>query len=211
MDYSKIKREAREILKGNLWNILKPMLVLFAIYFVIGFSAGFGSANVAMGDASQQSTGMNLVTSILEFLAMPIGFGVLVYEVKLVRKKPYELKEIFAHYSKFWPIFCLSFLVGLFTFLWSLLLLIPGIIAAISYSQAMLLMVDGENDPMECIKQSKAMMYGYKWDYFVFHLSFILWYLLGLVTFGLAFIYVGPYVQVAEILYYEELRKVHKK
>ena len=209
MNWKKIKTEAKDILKDNLWNILKPMLILSAIYFLIGFSMGFN--NVNFSDLNADNPGIDILTSILELLTLPLAFGILVYELKLVRKKPYELKEIFAHYGKFWPIFCASFLIGLFTTLWTLLFIIPGIIASISYSQSMLILADGEEDPMECIKKSKAMMNGYKWDYFAFHLSFIPWYLLGIITLGLAFIYVGPYVQVSEILYYEELRKVNKK
>lgn len=215
MDRKKIKAEAKKMLKGNLWEILKPMLVVAAIYFVVGLITGVssyssmtGGFNVSM-EVSNGNSGLNLLASILEIAALPISFGVLVYEVKFVRKQEYNLKDIFRYYSKFWPIFCLSFLVGLFSTLWALLLFIPGIIAAISYSQSFLIMIDGEEDPMDCIKKSKAMMKGYKWDYFVFQLSFILWHLLGMITFGLAYIYVGPFIQVADILYYEKLKEVH--
>lgn len=211
MNRAKIKEEAREILKGNIWNILKPMLVVALIYSVIAGVVISGSLNSInnMDPASISNSPMDLLGSILEILMIPISYGVLVYEVKLVRKQPYELKEIFSHYGKFWPIFCLSFLVGLFSALWSLLLIIPGIIAALSYSMSMMLMVDGDEDAMSCIRRSKAMMNGYKWDYFVFQLSFILWYLLGTITFGLAYIYVIPYVQVADILYYEKLKEIN--
>lgn len=187
------------------------MVVLAVLYAVIAgvvISGSFNTINT-MDPASFSGSPMDLVGSILEALMLPIAYGVLVYEVKLVRKQPYELKEIFSHYSKFWPIFCLSFLVGLFSALWSLLLIIPGIIAALSYSMSMMLMIDGDEDPMSCIRRSKAMMNGYKWDYFVFQFSFILWYLLGAITFGLAYIYVVPYVQVAEILYYEKLKEIN--
>ena len=99
--------------------------------------------------------------------------------------------------------------MGLFIGVWSLLFLIAGIIAAISYTMSMLIMVDGEEDAMECLRKSKAMMKGYKWDFVVFHLSFILWHLLGMVTLGIAYIYVWPYIMVSEVLYYEELKKVN--
>ena len=209
MNRAKIKKEAREILKGNVWNAFKPMLVLAAIYAVIGIISGVNAGLNYEALESAQNPTLNLLVSALEILILPISFGVLVYEVKLTRKQEYSLKEIFSYYKKFWPIFCVTFLVGLFTTLWTLLFIIPGIIAALSYSMYLLLLVDGEDNAMDCIKKSKAMMKGYKWDYFVFQLSFILWHLLGAITFGLAYIYVGPYIQIAEILYYDELKKVN--
>ena len=62
---------------------------------------------------------------------------------------------------------------------------------------------------MDVIRLSKKMTYGHKWNMFVFNLSFILWYLLCIITFGLASIYVVPYVSAANALYYEELKKLN--
>ena len=204
MNRGKIKKQAREMIKGHIWDLVKPILIIAGISMVISLLSGDYNT-----DPEQVNAGASLLGSILSIAIIPIEFGLLVYYVKFVRKQDYDIKELFAHYKKFWPIFCLSFLIGLFTCLWSLLLVIPGIIAALSYSQGMLIMIDGEEDAMACIKKSKAMMNGYKWDYFVFNLSFILWYLLIIVTFGIAAFYVGPYVEVADILYYEELKKVN--
>lgn len=216
MNRAKIKKEAREMLKGNLWEILKPILIVALITFVVGMINGgtdgreFELVNGTLKvTQSNPSLGASLFSLVVSLAMLPIEFGLLVYIVKFVRKEPYDLKLLFSQFSKFWPIFALNFLIGLFAFLWSLLFIIPGIIAAISYSMAMLIMVDGEENAMECIRKSKAMMKGYKWDYVVFQLSFILWHLLGIITVGLAYIYVGPYLSVAEVLYYEELKKVN--
>ncbi len=217
MNRVKIKKEAREMIKGNLWNLLKPVLIIALISGVISAITGGSTTgiNVDMSNETlsiteiQSNYGMVLFSLVVGLAMLPIEFGLLVYIVKFVRKEPYDLKILFTQFSKFWPIFALDFLVGLFSFLWSLLFIIPGIIAAISYSMAMLIMVDGESDAMECIRRSKAMMKGYKWDYVIFQLSFILWHLLGIVTLGLGYIYVGPYMMVSEVLYYEELKKVN--
>ncbi len=204
MDRVKIKKQAREMLKGHLWDVLKPLLIVAVITAVVtGIGGGY---NI---DPETGQSSMSLLGTILTIAIIPLEFGVLVYCVKFVRKQEYSLNDLFNQYKRFWPIFCLTFLVGLFTTLWTLLLIIPGIIAALSYSMSTLIMVDGEEDAMACIRKSKAMMNGYKWDYFVFNLSFILWYLLIGITFGIAAFYVGPYVQVADILYYEELKKVN--
>jgi uncharacterized membrane protein len=59
---------------------------------------------------------------------------------------------------------------------------------------------------MQCIRESKEMMVGHKWEFFVLELSFILWQLLGLVTCGLAFIYVYPYMKVTFANYYNAVK-----
>ena len=96
-------------------------------------------------------------------------------------------------------------LVGIFTFLWSLLFIIPGIVATYAYTWAVVLVIDKDMEPKEAIKESKFMMNGYKWDYFVFELSFFGWILLSIFTFGILFIWLVPYITVANMLYYEAL------
>ena len=67
--------------------------------------------------------------------------------------------------------------------------------------------VDGEHtEPMEVINESKRMTSGYKWDLFVFGLSFIGWILLSFLF--IPVIYVVPYVTVANAMYYNELKKI---
>lgn len=96
-----------------------------------------------------------------------------------------------------------------------MLLIIPGIIAMFAYSMWTYIFADKsiskENmQAMDIINLSKKMTKGHKWDMFVFNLSFILWHLLCIITFGLACIYVVPYVSAANALYYEELKKLNE-
>jgi uncharacterized membrane protein len=149
-----------------------------------------------------------MISFIVSAALYPMELGCMSYILNFVRDKNPDLKIIFSYYNKFFYIFALYFLISLFTTLWALLLIIPGIIAALSYSMGQYIMLDGEEDPMECIRKSKEMMNGYKWDYFKFILSFIGWYLLLIPTLGLAVIYVGPYVMISQTLYYEELKKI---
>lgn len=202
MNRAKIKEQARGLIKDNLWYLLKPLVIIGLISFVAS-----GILTILFGS---ESTVTNLATSLIELAILPITFGYQVYVLKFVRKEKMEINDIFKYYDKFVPIFLLYFLVGLFTTLWTFLLIVPGIIAAISYQQSTLIMIDGEEDAMQCIKKSKAMMNGYKADYFMFMLSFIGWYLLVGITLGIAAIYVIPYVEVAECLYYEELKKIQQ-
>ena len=201
MNRAKIKNDAKKIIEGNLWTILKPMLIVMIV---------LGLVNVISEKALQDTFAGTMCSTLLSLAVMPLSYGLDVFILKYVRKEQVEYDEIFKYYSKFVPIFLLGLLMSIFIGLWSLLFVIPGIIAAISYSQAMFIMIDGEEEPSACIKKSKEMMYGYKWDYFVFMLSFFGWYLLCALTLGIALVYVGPYVSVSEALYYEELKKITK-
>jgi uncharacterized membrane protein len=60
----------------------------------------------------------------------------------------------------------------------------------------------------EAIDESKKIMDGHKWEYFVLSLSFILWYLLGSVTFGIAYIYIIPYISTTITNFYHEIKNV---
>ena len=100
---------------------------------------------------------------------------------------------------------CIMMLI--FELLWSALLLIPGIIAGFRYSQALFILADNpDKGIMQCIRESKEMMKGHKFEYFVLNLSFILWDLLVIVTFGLAAIYVKPYIIVTLANYYNAIK-----
>ncbi|MDD4316555.1 MAG: DUF975 family protein, partial [Clostridia bacterium] len=90
--------------------------------------------------------------------------------------------------------------------LWMLLFIIPGIIKAIAYSQVTYIKAENPDmDIMECLKESQRLMDGHKMEYFVMQLSFIGWFLLICITFGLAAIYVLPYHATTMALYYRAL------
>ena len=100
------------------------------------------------------------------------------------------------------------FLRNLFISLWSLLLVVPGIIK--SYQYAMVPYILSENPQMnwrEALDLSKKMMDGQKWNLFVLQLSFIGWLLLGILLCGVGIYFVLPYMNAAEAEFYAELRK----
>jgi hypothetical protein len=107
-----------------------------------------------------------------------------------------------------WPIrtAALGFLRALLVFLWSLLLLVPGVIASYSYRMAFLLLADHPDwSPWRAIQESKRMMRGHRWRLACLDASFIGWFLLVAVTFGLAGLFVTPYFATANAAFYEDL------
>lgn len=99
-------------------------------------------------------------------------------------------------------------LMSLFIFLWSLLLVIPGIYKAYEYRMIPYLLAEDSNLSFsEAKRLSSAMMYGEKWDAFVLDLSFILWHALSSITWGLAGIFwVNPYIQYTNAELYKAVR-----
>jgi uncharacterized membrane protein len=95
---------------------------------------------------------------------------------------------------------------GLFTFLWALLLIIPGIIKAYAYSMSMYIAIkEPRVQGIEAITRSKTMMDGHKMDLFLLDLSYIGWYLLSLLTFGILLLWVVPRHQTARTLVFNEI------
>ena len=99
------------------------------------------------------------------------------------------------------------FLMGLFIFFWSLLLVIPGIIKAFSYAMTPFILEDypdmGCNDAIDL---SRKMMKGHKLDLFILGLSFIGWFLLSILTLGIGFLWLMPYMASANAAFYEEVK-----
>jgi uncharacterized membrane protein len=94
----------------------------------------------------------------------------------------------------------------IFIILWSLLLIVPGIIAAIKYSMGYYLMVENPDmEPMEAIRKSSELMDGHKMEFFSFVLSFIGWFIVSVITFGLGFLMLIPYYQMSKLNFYRKI------
>jgi uncharacterized membrane protein len=105
-----------------------------------------------------------------------------------------------------------NILVGIFTFLWSLLFIIPGIIKYYAYSMTPFIIADEPDiDFMAAIKKSQELMRGHKFRLFKLQLSFIGWFLLGALAFGIGLFFVYPYYQLAHANFYLDIRPKKQK
>ena len=103
----------------------------------------------------------------------------------------------------------LGILYNIFIALWTLLFIIPGIVKACSYSMAFYIKNDNPGmSATEALTESRRMMNGYKMKYFVLHLSFIGWYILGLLCMGLGVLWVSAYEAASDAVFYEELKRI---
>ncbi|MDY0294517.1 MAG: DUF975 family protein [Acholeplasmataceae bacterium] len=143
-------------------------------------------------------------------IAGPLLVGQAIYLIDMVETNS-DGKKIELVIEGFKKSFVNSFLamllVGVFTFLWSLLFIIPGIIKYYAYAMTPFIIAeDPEIDAMAAIAKSQEMMRGHKMELFILQFSFIGWYLLAALTFGVGFIFLLPYVKTAEANFYVELR-----
>ena len=132
--------------------------------------------------------------------------------LKRMRGEEVFVENIFDGFKRFLPSLLLMFFYTLFIVLWSLLLIIPGIIKSLGYSMAFFIMNDNpEIKPLEAIKRSQIMMRGYKGKLFMLCLSFIGWGLLGLLTLGIGYLWLTPYIGLSISNFYENLKQNQEK
>lgn len=203
MNRVEIKEKAKKIVKENLGGFWKGYIIILAISFLISFAIEL--------IFPKDSTLYSCFTIVASLFTMTLNVGLYSYILKMVRGESYDKDDIFKFIGNIFPIIVISLLVTIFCILWSILFIIPGIIASLSYSMVYLIYVDDSSmSPMDYLYKSKEMMNGYKWNYFVFGLSFLGWILFSIVTLGIGLIWVIPYVTVAEVVYYDELKKIKK-
>lgn len=194
MNRTELKSAARSQIKGKIG-------ILFLISLIIG-----------------------VISAVAELLLSLIPFGGIIGAVvvtpafalsivrvylNLVKGGAPEVNDVFSGFDDFWSAFKVQFFTGLFTFLWSLLFVIPGIVKSYSYSMSMYILADNPGKPaLECIRESQNITNGFKMDLFVLHLSFIGWVLLSVITCGIAYIWVGPYMSAAYANAYNSLKPV---
>lgn len=154
----------------------------------------------------------NLVTTIT---TTGILFGFYVCFLDNARQKPLSTAKLFTAFRNmnyFLKVIATEFLQYIFIFLWSLLLIVPGIIKMYSYSMTELILADHpEYSPLQAITASKEMMYGHRMQLFYLQIAFSLWFLLTLVTFGIACLWVSPYYLTAKSKLYLEIKAAQEK
>ena len=158
------------------------------------------------GEAVMNDIGLwgSLILLAVSIMSSVIAVGYQWYCLCISRGEQAGIGHIFDGFGIFFKVVWLEIVIGFFVFLWSLLLVFPGIIAAFRYSQAFYILLDDpDKGALQCLRESKAMTRGYKWKLFVLDLSFIGWNLLTIVPF--VSIFVSPYYGVTRAMYYNSL------
>ena len=202
-----IKAEAKSFIGQNArwW---KMTLATIAIYLISGgFSIYVNIATVINRDDPPTTVGYS--SSIITLLLIPFTIAASGYYLNHIRGFNPEWKSLYKEgIDNYGSYLVTGVLVNVFTFLWSLLFVVPGIIKSLAYSQANYVIHDNPRlKGKEAIEISKRMTNGFKGDLFSMYLSFIGWYILVGLTGGIRSIYVTPYVETTAAMYYENLKR----
>ena len=203
MDHRLIRSNARYMLKGKLLNMWLPFIIveLISIPFVL----------IIYYITEKGSTLELILSTITSLLLMPLSVGVYEYYLDVVRGKDASIKSLFGYFSRFGTILIAMITIAILACFGFMALFIPYIIIILMYSQIFYVIVDKpEYGPFKCLKESRELMKGYKFDYLLFNIKFIGWILLTILTCGLAGIYVIPYMTLAQTKYYDNLVELKK-
>ena len=124
--------------------------------------------------------------------------------------KDAKIEQLFEGFRNFGTSILAYVLMVLFIILWTILLIIPGIIAAISYSMTFFIIAEDETiGAYDALKKSKEMMNGHKWKFFCLGFSFFGWFLLSIFTLGIGLLWLAPYVNVSYVKFYDDIKEVN--
>lgn len=185
-DSQALKRKAEIALKGR-WR--DPVLVGLFYGLVMG-----------LGDRGE---GRGLIQLIL---GGPATLGYIHYHLLFIREGSPRLEDALEGFRRFREAFILFLVRSLYIFLWSLLLIVPGVIAAFRYAMAFFILEDHPDmRAMDALEASKDLMEGNKSRLLDLLLSFFGWFLVGIFTLGIGFLWIGPYFRISLAYFYEAI------
>ena len=224
---AELKKEARNVLKSCYWsallvtviasvtdNVDKVTSVIFEDMPVI---RGKTLAMAALADLNfvelMAIIGVMMLTAfagslITVFVAGPISVGEKRYFLEGTQYR-FDINNILHGFTcgKYLNVVFTNLLVNIFTALWTLLFIIPGIIKGYAYAMTPYILAENPNiKPMQAINLSCRMTKGHKLELFVLGLSFIGWYMLGALAFGIGTAFVVPYDRATHAQFYLALR-----
>ncbi len=166
-------------------EILTTFLIIIGVFAVIGFVYSIVSLIVGSG--------------------VSVGYAQL--NLDIVDGDSVSVGTVFSRFSQWKTALAARFLVGLRVLLWSLLFVIPGIIASYSYSVVNFVMADNPHmTAREAMAESKRLMKGNRWRFFCLSFSFFGWALLSVFTLGIGSLWLTPYMQASFAAFYRQIK-----
>lgn len=216
-----MKEKGKIAFKANYWPCILAAFLLTLLAGGLTVSSKFNESDgtsilesfkqlppEVMAAVAGLSVTVSIVLLLLRiFLFNPLSVGCYGFFIEN-HEQPATLDVLKKGFRNYGNVFITLFLKDLFLVLWTLLLIVPGLIKAYSYRMVpYILAEDPSLSPMECISRSREMMRGHKWNAFVLDLSFIGWHLLTALTFGIVGIFwTNPYKESTDAALYLALR-----
>lgn len=216
MTYSDYRRVARENLQGNYWQ---SVLVAFVAAILGALLTGSSTLSFQIDAEYLEKMPrilvryvaiMGSISGLLSLVRFIVGgtvqLGYTQYLLKQHNHAHFDTHDLFSQFGRFKDGFLQSFLRVLYTFLWTLLFVIPGIVKAYAYSMTPFIMAENpEMTAKEAITASKELMDGHKGELFVLDLTFLGWDLLAGLTLNIGCIFLNPYKNAAYAAFYKNL------
>lgn len=212
---SEIRQESLALLRGNWGAGVGATLLYCIICFGALFAAGIIAAILGCPSSVEDPQVSTLIAQIISivvsiFIFYPVAFGLMTMFLPFVRgEKALRAGEIaYAFKSPFYrKSIGVYLLIGIFTYLWTLLLIIPGIIKALSYSLAPYILAENpELTANQAIEQSMKMMKGHKMKLFLIYLGYLGFALLSIVGLCIPLLWILPYYFTVFAKFYEEVK-----
>ena len=190
-----LMEQAHESLRDK-WGVAIGSWLIFFILTNLGHHHHY------LGNFGENSFGL-----ISLIIGGPLTLGYVSIILLISRNQEPAFELLLSGFKRFGVALATYLLIIIFIILWLLLLIIPGVIACLRYSQTWYILSEDENiGPLDAIEKSKEMMVGNIWKLFCLYCRFIGWFILCIVTLGLAGLYVGPYFSVSGAKFYEDLK-----
>lgn len=207
-----IKKEGRKALEGRWGFGILLLIITIVINSIIPNIAEmlFGGGFSTFFSQDGPPLIAQLVSWIFMIALFPVIYGNSITFLEMVRDEPVTVKNLFQGFeaNRYFKIIGTYLLTGIYTLLWLLLFIIPGFIKSIAYSQAYYILKDNpELSPNAAITRSRQLMNGYKGKYFLLNLSFIGWGILCILTLGIGFLWLAPYITASLAAFYQSLVK----
>jgi uncharacterized membrane protein len=194
MSNYEIRAKARADLGGNIFDgkWMMALLAALAVSLIIGVCSAIPVAG---------SIGAFIISG-------PLMLGLSGYFIQLSRGEEAKIENVFDSFSDhFVQSLLLYLMTTIFTFLWSLLFVIPGIVKAYAYSMAFYIKRDNPTyDWKQCLDESQRIMNGNKWNLFCLQFSFIGWEIVCILTGGIGYLWLAPYMSAANANFYESIK-----
>ena len=217
MTSSELRAIARRNLEGT-WGISVGVALVAAI--LGGSMAGAGSnINFNINEESIRNLPPIFWTVLLPLVSVAgllgivsfilggtVELGYAKFLLKQYDRKELQFSDLFSQFERFGTGFAQKFLRTLYTVLWTMLFVIPGIVKSLSYAMTPFILNDHpEMTASEAIKASQKLMDGHKMDLFILGLTFIGWEILACLTMGIGFLFLNPYMNAAYAAFYRNI------
>ncbi len=232
MNYSELRKSARKSLKGRWW-LAAGAFFLFSLLnspfesLLSPFTFFYQIMNIEVYDNSEiftilvshlhlltnaklvgeQIDNLDIIWSFITYGGLYLGSIYILFAIS--RYKEASIRDLFTYFRSiklYWRGFWSVLLQMIYLVLWSLLLIVPGIVKSFSYAMTNYILIDHpELSANEAITKSRKMMNGHKGQLFVLYLTFIGWGILCVLSCGIGFIWLMPYIEAASIQFYFKL------